>query len=1058
MDRSRWSEINRIFHAALEVEPAARQALVAAQSHGDARIQSEVEQLLAADSEAGEYLEAPLIPAEALAAADSPLAPGDVLCGRFRIVREIAEGGMGHVFEAFDTELAVPIALKVIRPEIAANPEVAARFRQEVRLARSITHPNVCRTFDLERETRVEDGKKTDLVFLTMEFLPGETLSARIERAGPMPFAEALAIARQVAAALQAAHSLGIVHRDMKPSNIMLVGFPGKQPAERAVVTDFGLARLEPVLTAPEGEASLTRAGSTIGTLAYMAPEQLEGAPVSPATDLYAFGLVLFEMVSGQRAFPSRNLLSGIAQRMRGSTSLEQQLSPETPPGWRTAIRACLQVQPRDRPQDADAVVAMLEGNGWAMPQFRFFSARGRHMLPRAGALFAVFLIALALFAGGLRLYESKADSRVAPGALVFLTQVKNVTGEKSLDNLTELLQAGLSQSTQVNLLDQGRVGDILQQMTRSPNSPIDQSDAREIAMRGGAARVVFATAKGSKGSYTLQVEVQQPDSGSPKRYRNHWSRSFAWHTDASAPPSATIPQDLLTAIRDASDWIRNEAGESKDDIARLDVPPDDATTSNWEALEEFGAAESLQSRQKPAEAIVALKSAVQIDPNFSLAYGRLGDLLVQVRRYEEGYEAYARSLATDQDRRLSRKERDRIRGSYALDSHDFAAAEEAYRDYVAFYGSDYRGWFYQGYPLEMLDRVDEAVANLKKAYSIDPTKGNAPYELARSFIAKGDFPQALQWAGILKQQGNDGRWNYFRGVIAFLSHDYDGARQAFTAIQQSRRADYHSLSRFALAQLAAETGDAPGALAILEQGLQEDRSQGNRANQADKLLAKAYLESRLGNFALARQDVDNAVTIDASPPRVILASSILGAATSKAGARDAAALSQQTAGLERILPAADFGVISELARHRVRGEILLAKGAAAEALIEFRTASQLDSPIAGREYLGRTLEVLARSERDPQKARDLRVKAMDAYGCVALHPHAVWLQSGELLPGEYGDQLSSYVRLALATAATGSNVDAAVRELAVLRRQPFNSSSELKQALLKLNATQPSQ
>jgi hypothetical protein len=214
MDQDRWKTVNRIFHSALDVPPSERHAFVLSASNGDPELEAEVKLLLKADQEAGSYLETPLLPGELSSSSAPPVSPGDVLCGRFRILRAVGEGGMGHVFEAYDSELAVHVALKVIRPEIASNPEVLGRFRQEVRLARRITHPNVCRTFDIEREVRtVGSGGETkqELVFLTMEFLQGETLDARIKRSGPLPLAEAHHVAKQLADAMAAhppAHKL----------------------------------------------------------------------------------------------------------------------------------------------------------------------------------------------------------------------------------------------------------------------------------------------------------------------------------------------------------------------------------------------------------------------------------------------------------------------------------------------------------------------------------------------------------------------------------------------------------------------------------------------------------------------------------------------------------------------------------------------------------------------------------------------------------------------------------------------------------------------------------
>ncbi len=352
MDQDRWRAINRIFHAALDLAPDLRSAFLLTETENDLTLRVEIERLLDADSRAGSYLESPILgaPFSLTDAGTEPLIQEDhLLSERFRIRRTLGEGGMGHVFEAFDVDLGVVVALKVIRPEIASNPEALARFRQEVRLAHSITHPNVCRTYDINRDHITgQDGKSHELVFLTMEFLPGETLAARIRRDGPVPFAEAESIARQIADALTAAHTIGVIHRDIKPANVMLVpdrtssNLPGiVHTCMRAVITDFGLARLDGVTADPEA-AALTRSFRPIGTLAYMAPEQLQGASTSSLTDIYAFGLVLFEMVTGQRAFPTDNPLAGLAERVAGPPPSARKLVPTLPEAWHRTIEGCL--------------------------------------------------------------------------------------------------------------------------------------------------------------------------------------------------------------------------------------------------------------------------------------------------------------------------------------------------------------------------------------------------------------------------------------------------------------------------------------------------------------------------------------------------------------------------------------------------------------------------------------------------------------------------------------------------------------------------------------------
>jgi CRP-like cAMP-binding protein len=217
------------------------------------------------------------------------LVAGDLVGGRFRIVRSLGGGGMGRVYQAHDTELGVPVALKIIRPEFSTDTEMLARFRREVLIARRITHPNVCRTFDLDHETRqlgegpLESG---EIVFLTMEYLDGETLRELLSRTGKLEPGEALLFASQMAAALTAAHQGGIVHRDIKPTNVMIVPSSSiSAPTARVVITDFGLASFA---EASQGDdvTSITVPGRILGTLSYMAPEQLMGDTASPATDI----------------------------------------------------------------------------------------------------------------------------------------------------------------------------------------------------------------------------------------------------------------------------------------------------------------------------------------------------------------------------------------------------------------------------------------------------------------------------------------------------------------------------------------------------------------------------------------------------------------------------------------------------------------------------------------------------------------------------------------------------------------------------------------------------
>jgi serine/threonine protein kinase/tetratricopeptide (TPR) repeat protein len=1045
-ERERWELVQRIFHAAVEVSDASRDGFVrraCERADGfDAELEAEVKALLGADRSAGDYMEEPLVAAAAGLGAlfDAPLAPGDVLCERFEIVRSIAEGGMGHVFEALDRELHVRVALKVIRPEIAAVPEALARFRQEVRLARTITHPNVCRTFDIDRDARkFADGREHEVVFLTMELLAGETLAAKIKREGALKLDETLELAKQMAAALDAAHALGVVHRDMKPANVMLVPMPGATGASgiRAVITDFGLARLDPVAQAGSlatlSQTSLGKTGQPIGTLAYMAPEQLEGGPVSPATDVYGLGLILYEMVTGRRAFASGNPLSGLTERLTGPPPAAKAVAAGLPARWSYGIEGCLRVKAAERFQRAGEAVAVLEGHRGRMGMIgQGIRAGMKTRRGRWAAIAAGILVGVSLFAGGVRLYERTGNfgsaEKVAAGALVYLAPVKNETGEPRLDNVTELLEAGLAQSAQINLLDQGKVGDILEHMTKPPDTKIDPPIAREIAMRSGAVRVVFATISGRNGRYTLDMEVQQPDN-SPILFRKRVRKSFGWSSAGDgADGGGAIAPELLSAVRDASDWVRHEVGESAGDIARLDVPPEDVTTSSWEALAEYAQAERLVAGRQWDKAVDVLRDAVQTDPGFATAYARLADVLDSLLRVSEGYEAYRKAMSVTLRSRLSRRERDRILGMFAMDTGDQASAEAAFRDYATYYEQDYAGWFFRAYPLMMLGRTPEAIETLKHAYALDPNRVSAPAHLARYYMIAGNLPEAWRWQRWLDSHGfkDDGR--FAAGLLYLQEGHYDAAEGAFQGMLSSADPYYRSLGEALLTRYFAERGDFQRALSEARSGIAWDKEKGIRAMESSQLLDAASLQCRLGQANAAAVSLREAVVSRPAPETFILASSVLGQcadtqpSSRKVTARMLEWLAEQT-------PKQDESFASQEAVFRVKGELFSALGMRQEALSEFLKADGLEPRSTNREYLARAYR-LASEDAAARDRSDYRAHAVELYRALSDESALNWTLILTLPPGAYADCLGQYLRLGDPSSVADGNDAGKLREV----------------------------
>ncbi len=282
---------------------------------------------------------------------------GQTVAGRYLVVRYISHGGMGEVYEAQDLELNERVALKTLLPEIARDEHMIARFKQEIQLSRKIAHPNVCRVFDLARHPA--DGVAPDVVyFLTMEFLPGETLSRHLDRQGPMSMADSLPLLEQMAQALDAAHRAGVIHRDFKPSNVMLAPLAGASAKVRAVVTDFGLARSY----TPQTDSTVTMTGPVMGTVDYMAPELLAGAQATSASDIYALALVAYKMIAGVLPFGSEAPLAAALRRARQPIPSPKDFSAGLDPHCEHAILRALNPDPARRFPSAASFVAALRG------------------------------------------------------------------------------------------------------------------------------------------------------------------------------------------------------------------------------------------------------------------------------------------------------------------------------------------------------------------------------------------------------------------------------------------------------------------------------------------------------------------------------------------------------------------------------------------------------------------------------------------------------------------------------------------------------------------------
>jgi eukaryotic-like serine/threonine-protein kinase len=356
----RSDRIGRLLEAALERPAAERAAFLAAACGDDDVLQHEVESLLSAHEQAGMFLATRAqdrLP-QSDAAADARL-PSGMRLGPYEVVGRIGAGGMGEVYRARDTRLDRDVALKVLNRELAARPQTRERFEREARAVSRLTHPHICALYDVGRASSAEG----EVPFLVMELVEGETLAARLAR-GPMPVPEAITVASQIGDALAAAHAAGIVHRDLKPANIMLARTGAARAAAHVRLLDFGLARLREATGGPADPSqpgTLTTGAALVGTLPYMAPEQVRGEPADARADLFAFGAVLYEMLTGRRPFAEGSqaeLTVAILERMPPPPST---LQPDVPEGLDLFIHACLAKAPAERWQSAQDVVLQLK-------------------------------------------------------------------------------------------------------------------------------------------------------------------------------------------------------------------------------------------------------------------------------------------------------------------------------------------------------------------------------------------------------------------------------------------------------------------------------------------------------------------------------------------------------------------------------------------------------------------------------------------------------------------------------------------------------------------------
>jgi serine/threonine protein kinase/Flp pilus assembly protein TadD len=864
------------------------------------------------------------------------LEAGELLANRFRVVRFLGKGGVGEVYEARDEDVGETIALKLVLAAHQDSPEVSARLRREVQLARRVAHPNVCRLFDLNRHVFAwGDGK-----FITMELLHGVTLAKLMDDHGTFTPEECLPYLRQILGGLQAVHDLGIVHRDLKPANIMVTTSPNGQP--RCVVMDFGLAR-EHIFV--DGSETLTRTREILGTFAYMAPEQLAGGQVSTRTDLYSLGVIMFELLHGYRPYQSLGK-DATAEIRRPQESSEPpkptEHSDAIPKEWSEIIARCLNADPANRPSGPKEILAILERKPW---------------LSRRQALVAgLALGASALIGGTGYIYFREPGPRFIAGSSLLVAGPIVEDG----DPIGVQIRASLQQSNRLTLWDNRRVRDVWGRMNRQdPPSPSTR-DWREIALRESVPFVLFPSVSqvgdGTSLSFRLEQLRNNADSAAQA-----WQKSF----------EAVDKEHLFAAIEAGNRWIRDLVGESARDIDNSSAKPQDVTTPSWDALKEFSRGESLMGQGNHDGAVLAFRSATRLDLQFTMAWMRLGDVQVQLGRDNDAFTAWQQAEAVSSQRPLTRKEDLRFRGMLASDSWNYADAEKFFQEFTVYFPSEWYGRFYRALPLLMLGRVSESVGEMEKCLSVPRIEPSACLQLVTHYLYAGDRKSAESMVARLKGLGSDARAAYAEAMITYEIGDAEAAVEALTRTANDRVLMPRSRETLAKAIVLADAGKASNAIDTLRMGSQEDEQKGERERWAAKRIGLAWLLDMEGDRAAARKAIEPLRRVEVGPVHTGAAGVLF------AYMGDPIQAERLLATIASNLTYPRF----QSPRFRIQAELQFAKHNVAEGLKLARQAADVEPLAFGSDYLALSLDRFGSKQEALAEYKDcLRAKSFQLF------------------------------------------------------------------------------
>ena len=841
-----------------------------------------------------------------------PLEIGASFGARYRIDQLLGFGGMGAVYKAWDNELEIAVALKVIRPEVARDPALAEqldrRFKRELLLARQVTHKNVVRIHDL--------GELDGVKYITMTYIEGEDLLHILKREHRVSVAEALRILRPAVSGMAAAHAAGVVHRDLKPANIMVEPSTGE-----SYIMDFGIARsatptgadvAEDLVAAKNkkrmGVTEETQAGAVVGTLQYMAPEQFAGKGIDQRADIYSLGLIFYDLLVGRRRVErAESAFSEFRGRVASAPPATRTIDPSIPEPIDRIITRCLQPDPEERyatTAELEADLNRLDDEGHPLPVMRRLT---RKMVVGVAALVVVLL------AGTWWLASLRGPAEEPDPFSVLVADFDNRTGDPLFDGaLEQALTIAMEGAAFISAIPPANAHQIAEQI--QPGSRVDETMARLISRREGVSVILVGEIEQDGTKYSITVQAfdpgLEPGEGKPL---------------AEARATAANQDEVLAAVGKIASELRGELGDSTPKADRL-AAAETFTAASVGAMEAYARGQDLAVQGEFEAALAAYGEAVAADPAFGRAYAGMGVTYGNLRRETEAEEAYQKAFKHLD--RMSERERYRtLGGYYLLVSHNYEKAIENYTTLVEQFPADGGAYSNLGYAYHMVRQFDKAVEAGRRSVELDPSNLIKRINYAIYATYAGDFETAMaESLKVYEQNSGFGYALFTLGRGAAAAGDLERAQDAYTRLADAGGMG-SSLAPMGGADMLLTVGRYADGIEILEPAIEISD---NPFQKAAMLVAVAEARLALGQAEVAGAVAAEALELSRHDGIQYLAARVLMAA-GRADEADEIALE-----LENKLQSQTTS-LSAL----IRGERALDKGQLGTAMREFRFARE---------------------------------------------------------------------------------------------------------------------